>query len=73
MFLEDLVCAEAVIVTIDQTNAATTHRVDAIYGDRIAVVNAWDCSRNGVKRNNAGNGSDERKMKNKKKQKFNNK
>lgn len=33
----------------DQTNAAITARADAIYGDRIAAVNAWGSSKSGAK------------------------
>ncbi|RZC36078.1 hypothetical protein BDFB_002641, partial [Asbolus verrucosus] len=36
-------------VTIDQTTAVTTARVDAIYGVQIVDVNEWDCSKSGAK------------------------
>lgn len=41
--------AVGVTVTTDRMNAATTRAAVAIYGEAIAAVSAWDCSRNGDK------------------------
>lgn len=49
MFLEDRVYVAAEIAIIDQMSVATIARADAIYGDQIAVVNAWDSSKSGAK------------------------
>lgn len=55
MFLGVHACAEEVIAIIDQMNAATIPHADAIYGDQIAAVNAWDCFKNGAKQPYCGN------------------
>lgn len=47
MFLGALAFDAPATVTTDPMDAAITHLVVATYGDPIAVVNAWDYSRNG--------------------------
>lgn len=49
MFLEDRVYVAVEIAIIAQMSVATIARADAIYGDQIAVVNAWDFSKSGAK------------------------
>lgn len=55
MFLDELASGAVEIVIIDRMNVATIAHADAICGAQIAVVNVWDCFRNGAKRvhNNA--------------------
>lgn len=47
MFLGALAFVALATVTTERTDVVPTQRAVATFGDQIAVVNAWDFSRNG--------------------------